>query len=161
MKNLHPRVATCDERGASLIMALVFITSLAFMALTTLDIGDSAAREDRATQTVHVDVYGGAGALDVYVNAMRSTLKWGREGLTCADLTYALSDGRKAAVSCTPVHGSGALIENGAGAYTNRIVDLVVVIDGRAAATAQVEFVDGGGASPGNVVKVRHWDSAR
>lgn len=150
-----------EERGASLIMALVFITSLSFMSLATLDVGDSAAREDRAIQAVHVEVYGGSAAMDVYVAAMRSTLTWGREGVGCADLTYTLSDARSAIVSCEPVHGSGVLIQNGAGAYTDRIVDLIATIDGSVAATGQVEFIDGGGATPGAVVRVRHWDTAR
>ena len=91
-------------------------------------------------------MYGGGGAIDVYVNAMRSTATWGRDGSACASMTIELADGRTVTVDCTPVTGSGALIVGGAGARSNRIVDLVATIASQRVAAARAEFVDGGGS---------------
>ena len=149
-----------SERGASLVLALVFITSLGFMAIISLNVADSTFRDASASQTFRSDVYGGGGAIDLYVNAMRSTATWGRDGSPCASLTTALPDGRTVSVDCTPVTGSGALIVGGAGARSNRIVDLVATIDSRQVASARAEFVDGGGSAIGSSVRLRHWITA-
>lgn len=149
-----------DEAGASLLLALVFITSLGFMALISLNIAQSTFRDDEATQTIRTDVYGGSGALDVYINAMRSTLTWGRDGSPCATMTMVLSGGQTATVACTPVTGSGALIVGGAGARSNRIVDLATTVNNQQVASARAEFVDGGGSAPGSSVLIRHWITA-
>jgi hypothetical protein len=149
-----------SERGASLILALVFITSLGFMAIISLNVAETSFRDDSASQTFRSDVYGGGGALDVYVNAMRSTATWGRDGSACASMTTALPDGRTVTVDCTPVTGSGALIVGGAGARSNRIVDLTATIDSRQVASARAEFVDGGGSAVGTSIRVRHWITA-
>ena len=154
------RVRTGHERGASLIFALVFITCLGFMALISLNVANSAFRDDEATQTVRADVYSGGGGIDVYINAMRSTLTWGRDGSSCTSLTMGLPDGRTVTVDCTPVYGSGALIVGGAGARSNRIVDLTATIDSQQVASARAEFVDGGGSTVGASVRIRHWITA-
>jgi hypothetical protein len=148
------------ERGASLVLALVFITSLGFMAIVSLNVAETSFRDDGASQTFRLDVYGGGGALDVYINAMRSTATWGRDGNACASMTMPLPDGRTATVDCTPVTGSGALIVGGAGARSNRIVDLVTTIDSRQVASARAEFVDGGGSAVGSSIRLRHWITA-
>jgi hypothetical protein len=149
-----------EETGASLLLALVFITCLGFMAIISLNIAESSFRNDQASQTLRADVYGGSGALDVYINAMRSTLAWGRDGSPCAGMTMALPDGQSVTVACAPVTGSGALIVGGAGARSNRIVDLTATIDSQQVASARAEFVDGGGSSPGASVQIRHWITA-
>jgi hypothetical protein len=154
------RLRDRDEVGASLILALIFITCLGFMAVISLNVAESSFRDDQASQTFRSDVYGGGGAIDVYVNAMRSTITWGRDGNACASMTMTLPDGRTVTVDCTPVTGSGALIVGGAGARSNRIVDLVASIGGRQVATARAEFVDGGGSSVGSSIKVRDWITA-
>jgi len=149
-----------NERGASLILALVFITCLGFMAGVSLNVAESTFRDDQASQSFRSDVYGGGGAIDVYINAMRSTATWGREGSACPDLTMTLVDGRTVTVNCVPVNGSGALIVGGAGARSNRIVDLYATIANRRVASARPEFVDGGGSSIGSSVRIRHWITA-
>jgi hypothetical protein len=65
-----------------------------------------------------------------------------------------------ATVACTPVTGSGALIVGGAGARSNRIVDLVATVDGRRVASARAEFIDGGGSAVGQQVRIRHWNAS-
>ena len=92
-----------SERGASLILALVFVTCLGFMATVSLSVAESAFRDDQASQVFKSDVYGGGGAIDVYVNAMRSTATWGRDGSACASMTMALQNGQTVTVDCTPV----------------------------------------------------------
>ncbi len=151
------RLRLRTDAGASLVLALVFITSLGCMGLATLDLANESFREDRATQAFHSAVYGGGGALDAAANAKRSDLAWGREGAPCSGLSMAADDGATVIVQCTPVHGSGALIVGGAGARSDRVVDLAAVIGGTRVARARVEFVDGGGNSSGAVVRVRNW----
>ncbi len=154
--------ASCSshERGASLILALVFITALGFVALISLNVANTTLRDDQANQTLRADIYEASGAIDVYVNAMRATATWGRDGGACAALTTTFIAGRTITVSCTPVNGSGAVIVGGAGARSNRIVDLAATIGGRRVAAARAEFVDGGGSTPGASVRIRSWITA-
>jgi hypothetical protein len=154
------RLPERNERGASLILALVFVTCLGFMAVISLNVANSSFRDDAASQSFRASVYGGGGAIDVYVNAMRSTATWGRDGSACTSMTMPLPDGRTVALDCTPVNGSGALIVGGAGARSNRIVDLAASINGQRVASARAEFVDGGGSSIGSSVRIRHWITA-
>jgi hypothetical protein len=149
-----------DEAGASLLLALVFITCLGFMALISLNVAESSFRDDGASQTFRADVYGGSGAIDVYINAMRFTLTWGRDGSACANLTMVLPQQQTVTVTCAPVTGSGALIVGGAGARSNRIVDLAATISSQQVASARAEFVDGGGSSAGSSILIRHWITA-
>ncbi len=149
-----------SERGASLTLALVFITALGFIGLTTLSVANSTLRDDQANLEIRNDVYGAGGAIDVYINAMRSTATWGRDGDACAPLTTTFAAGRTITVTCTPVADSGALIVGGAGARSNRVVDLAATIDGRRVASARAEFVDGGGSTPGASVRIRSWITA-
>ncbi len=149
-----------SERGASLILALIFVSCLGFMAVISLNVAESSFRDDAASQAFRADVYGGGGAIDVYVNAMRSTDTWGREGSACSSMTMALPDGRLVTVECAPVNGSGDLIVGGAGARSNRIVDLAASVASQRVASARAEFVDGGGSSVGSAVRIRHWITA-
>lgn len=149
-----------NERGGSLILALVFITCLGFMGIVSLNVAESSFRDDGASQTFRADVYGGGGAIDVYVNAMRSTITWGRDGTSCASASMVLTSGQSVQVACTPVNGSGALIVGGAGARSNRIVDLDATVNGQRVASARAEFVDGGGSTVGSAVQIRHWITA-
>lgn len=148
------------EAGASLTLALVFITALGFIGLTTLSVANSTLRDDHANRTIRDDVYGAGGAIDVYINAMRATPTWGRDGSPCAALTTTFVAGRTITVTCTPVTNSGALIVGGAGARSNRVVDLAATIGGRRLAAARAEFVDGGGSTPGASVRIRNWITA-
>ena len=75
-------------------------------------------------------------------------------------MTTALPDGRTVAVVCTPVTGSGALIVGGAGARSNRIVDLAASVNGQQVASARAEFVDGGGSTIGSSIRIPHWITA-
>src|SRR5450432_1026024 len=100
------------------------------MAGVSLNVAESSFRDDGASQTFRADVYGGGGAIDVYVNAMRSTITWGRDGSSCTSASMVLPNGQTVQVACTPVNGSGALIVGGAGARSNRIVDLDATISG-------------------------------
>jgi hypothetical protein len=155
-----PRARHREDVGASLILALIFITCLGFIAIVALNVAESSFRDQGASRTFRSNVYGGGGALDVYINAMRSTVTWGRDGSACASMTTTLPDGRSVSVDCTPVNGSGALIVGGAGARSNRIVDLVATIAGQRVASARAEFVDGGGSSVGSSIVVRQWITA-
>ncbi len=154
------RLRPFTQRGASLTLALVFITALGFIGLTTLSVANSTLRDDQANVELRNDVYGASGAIDVYINAMRSTATWGRDGSACASLTTTFVAGRTITVDCTPVGDSGALIVGGAGARSNRVVDLTATIAGRRLASARAEFVDGGGSTPGASVRIRNWITA-
>jgi hypothetical protein len=149
-----------SERGASLILALVFTACLGFMGTVLVKLGDSSFRNNAVSNELRADVYGASGAIDVYVNAMRSSASWGRDSAPCDSMTLAVEETRMATVACTPVTGSGALIVGGAGARSNRIVDLVATVDGRRVASARAEFIDGGGSAVGQQVRIRHWNAS-
>jgi hypothetical protein len=149
-----------SESGASLILALVFTACLGFMGTVLVKLGDTSFRNNSASNELRADVYGASGAIDVYVNAMRSSASWGRENSPCDSLTLVVEETRTATVECTPVTGSGALIVGGAGARSNRIVDLVATVDGARTASARAEFIDGGGSTMGQEVRIRHWNAS-
>ena len=142
-----------------MILTLIFITCLGFMAIISLNVAESTFRDASASQTFRSGDYGGSGAIDVYVNTMRSTATWGRDGSACAGLTTVLPDGSTVTVACTPVTGSGALT-SAAPVRSNRIVDLVATIGSTQVASARAEFVDGGGSTVGSSVMIRHWITA-
>ena len=160
LRQLTRRARGRNDDGASLILALIFITCLGFIAVVALNVAESSFRDEGASQAFRSDTYGGGGAIDIYINAMRSTATWGRDGSACASMSTALPDGRTVTVDCTPVNGSGALIVGGAGARSNRIVDLAATIASQRVASARAEFIDGGGASVGASVAIRHWITA-
>ncbi len=145
------------EDGAALVLALVFVSAVAFIGIASLEMAGESFREDRAVQTARAALYDAGGALDTEVVAMRGDATWGRDGLPCAGLSLAMDDGALVQVTCAPVHASGAPIVGGLGARADRVVDLVASIGGVRSARERVEFVDAGGSQPGGVVRVRNW----
>jgi hypothetical protein len=109
---------------------------------------------------VRTELYGASGALDVLVAAMRGDVAWGRDGGACAGLSMTAGTGPVVQASCTPVPGSGAPIVGGLGARADRVVDLVATIGGRRVARERVDIVDGGGSTPGTVIRVRNWTTS-
>jgi hypothetical protein len=157
---MNRRRRVMEQSGTALLLALVFIGAIGAIGLASLDAADESFREDRAAQTFRTEIYSGGGALDALVAAMRADGAWGRDGGACPGLTAATPDGAEITVACTPLPGSGALVVGGLGARADRVVDLAADIGGRRAARERVEFVDGGGNSPGAIVRVRNWTVA-
>jgi hypothetical protein len=109
------------ERGSSLIIALVFILVFGLSIVASLTYANTSFLQDSAHRQARDAIAGADGAVKTLINAMRSTLTWGRFGQTCDGLTYTLADGRTATVTCTPDSGSGA-ITGGVAAPTKALV---------------------------------------
>lgn len=98
-----------DERGASMIMALVFVTVFGMTMAATLGYADQGFRTDRAVQERQSSLYGAGGALDTAIGAMRADLEWGAADAACATVPVVLMDGRRAEVTCTARGDAGAV----------------------------------------------------
>lgn len=96
-----------DERGASMLLALVFVTVFGMASAATLTYADTALRTNQATQQRQAVLYNANGAVDTAINAMRPVHAWGRDGLACAGVDVSFEDGMSGAVACTPQSGSG------------------------------------------------------
>lgn len=97
-----------DDRGASMILALVFVTIFGMTMAATLGYADTAFRTNQVTQQRQAALYNANGALDTAIQAMRPELEWGRDGLACAGVNVTVAGGATASVACTPQTGSGA-----------------------------------------------------
>ena len=154
------RRRTRDQRGNSLILALLFITSIGFLIGVSLDYAFASLRQGASNRDAQVARYGAFGAIDVMVAAMRQDTTWGRDGASCQAVTLPLSGGRDALASCLPASGSGALLTDGSGARANRVVDVVASVDGIPLVHARVTINDGAGSVPAATVAVREVSSA-
>ncbi len=103
----HVRRGRHDERGASMILALVFVTVFGMASAATLTYADTALRTNQATQQRQAVLYNANGAIDTAINAMRPIHAWGRDGLACAGVDVNFEDDTSGAVACTPQAGSG------------------------------------------------------
>jgi hypothetical protein len=109
-----------EQRGSSLIFALIFVMIFGLAISATLDYADTSFKQDNANRSAR-DAYSGAdAATQTLINAMRKQVAWGRAGSSCNGLTYTLPDGRTATVSCAPEAGSGATIAGNAGATVGK-----------------------------------------
>ena len=142
-----------EETGASLLLALVFITCLGFMAIISLNIAESSFRDDQASQTLRADVYGGSGALDVYINAMRSTAHLGSRRQPVREHDDGPS---RRAVGHRRLHsGDGQRRPDRRRRRCPLEPDRrsAATVDSQQVASARAEFVDGGGVLGGASVR--------
>ena len=107
-----------NDRGASLIIALVFVSAFSVAIIASLDYAQTSFRQDAKIKSARDAQAAADSSTQTLINAMRHTVTWGRQGSTCAGATYTLSDGRSASVTCTPESGSGASIAGNAAATT-------------------------------------------
>ncbi len=149
-----------DERGASLILALMFVTSIAFMLAASMDFASASFTNARHTVAFRGGLGAAEGAANVLIASMRNDATKGRFGIACSSASLATGDGRTATAVCTPVQGSGALIAGGSGARANRVVDIAASIGSTVIVRTRVVFIDNGGIQPGASVSVREWSSA-
>jgi hypothetical protein len=91
------------------------------------------------TASIGVDVRGGAVAQFNRGTIARSVYTWGSQ-------------------TVGPVFSTG--FDGGTGGYANRLVVLVVTLEGQRVGRAKVEFEDGLGADPGTSVTVLEWSTA-
>ena len=149
-----------DERGASLILALMFVTSIAFMLAASLDFATASFSQSNQTLAFRGGLGAGEGAIDVLVASMRSDATLGRMGVACPGASLAVGDGRFANAACIPAQGSGTLLTGGSGARANRVVDVTASVGPTVIIRARVVFLDNGGSQPGLSVQIREWSSA-
>jgi hypothetical protein len=153
----HVRTARRDQRGNSLLLALLFVSSISFLGGVSLDYAFSTIRQDAADQSVQLGKYGAAGAVDELIAAMRNDLTWGRDGSPCASVSLTLSDGRTVTAACTPMSGSGVLLADGTGARANRVVDIVASVAGVPYLHSRVTLNDAAGSIAAANVAIREW----
>ena len=156
----NSRVRARDERGASLILALMFVTSIAFMLAASLDFAQASFSQSNQTIVFRGGLGAAEGAIDVLLASMRGDAALGRIGNACPSATLATGDGRVATASCVPVQGSGAVLTGGSGARANRVVDVTSTIGSTTLVRSRVVFIDNGGSQPGTAVQIREWSSA-
>ncbi len=149
-----------SEAGASLILALMFTTAIAFMIAASLDFANSSFGQSNGQTRSRNGAYAAEGSVRTLIAAMRSDAAWGRAETSCNGATLDVGDGRTAATSCSPEPGSGALINSGSGARANRVVNLAGTIDEVTVVRARVLFLDGGGNDPGRKVEILEWSAA-
>lgn len=153
-------LSTRNERGASLILALMFVTSIAFMLAASMDFAAASFSNARQTVAFRGGLGAAEGSANVLIASIRSDATKGRFGVPCPSASLATGDGRTATAVCTPVQGSGALLTGGSGARANRVVDIAASIGSTVIVRARVVFNDNGGLQPGASVTVREWSSA-
>ena len=152
--------ASGNERGASLILALMFVTSIAFMLAASLDFASASFSQSNQTVAFRGGIGAAEGSVNVLVASIRGDSSKGRFGGVCPSASLATGDGRTATAVCAPVQGSGALLSGGSGARANRVVDIAATIGTTVIVRARVVLIDNGGLQAGSVVKVREWSSA-
>ncbi len=148
------------ERGNSLLLALLFITSIAFLSGVSMDYAYSTIRGGASNRDAQSARYAAAGAIDLMVQAMRADPTLGRAGATCSGVSLTLADGRVASAQCAPVAGSGALLAEGTGARANRVVDVVANVSGVPLVKARITINDAAGSMPAATVATREWIGA-
>lgn len=159
---------TRDQRGNSLILALLFITSIGFLIGVSLDYAFASLRQGASNRDAQVARYGAFGAIDLMVAAMRQDATWGRDGASCRTVTLPIAAGRNALASCLPASGSGAPLTEYCGppptqlcgARANRVVDVVASVDGIPLVHARITINDGAGSVPAATVAIREVSSA-
>ena len=149
-----------DERGASLILALMFVTSIAFMLAASLDFATASVSQSNQTLAFRGGLGAAEGSIDVLVVSMRSDATLGRFGVACPGASLAVGDGRFATAACVPAQGSGTLLTGGSGARANRVVDVTASVGTTVIIRARVVFLDSGGSKPGSSVQILEWSSA-
>ncbi len=149
-----------SERGASLILALMFTTSVAFMIAASLDFAASSFGQSTGQTRFRSGIYAAEGSVRTLIEAMRGDAAWGRAGPACGGLTLPVGDGRSAVAACVPAPGSGATLGGGSGSRANRVVELTGTIGTNLIVRARVLFNDNGGASAGTAVTIVEWSAA-
>lgn len=149
-----------DQRGNSLLLALLFITSIGFLSGVSLDYAFSTLRQSSSNRDAQSARYGAFGAIDLMVAAMRQDSTWGRDGAACNNVTLPISGGRNAIASCLPVSGSGAVLTDGSGARANRVVDVIASVNAVPLVHARITINDGAGSVPAATVAIREVSSA-
>ncbi|HEY1740007.1 MAG TPA: hypothetical protein VGI86_14930, partial [Acidimicrobiia bacterium] len=99
-----------NERGASLIIALVFVSTFSLVIVGSLSYASTSFNQATVTRNVRDASAAADAATQTLINAMRYDPTWGQDGSTCAGATYSVGDGRTATVTCAPESGSGAAI---------------------------------------------------
>jgi len=149
-----------SERGNSLLLAMLFVISIAFIGGVSMEYAFSTIRDNVNTRDAQAARYGAAGAVDLMVAAMRNSLSWGRDGQSCPSVSLTLSDGRTATATCAPVTGSGELLAEGNGARASRVVDVVATVGGVPFVKSRITLNDAAGSHAAANVVTREWDSA-
>jgi hypothetical protein len=153
------RSARGDQRGNSLLLALLFVSSISFLGGVSLDYAFSTIRQAAADKDAQAARYAAGGAVDEMVAAMRADLTWGRDGSACGSVSLTMSDGRTATAACTPISGSGSLLADGTGARANRVVDVLASVQGVPYVKARITLNDAAGSIPAANVAIREWIS--
>ena len=106
------------ERGASLIIALVFVSTFSLVIVGSLGYASTSFNQAAVTRSVRDASAAADASTQTLINAMRYSVAWGRYGSSCPGATYSVGDGRTATVTCTPESGSGASISGNSSATT-------------------------------------------
>ncbi|HEY3834490.1 MAG TPA: hypothetical protein VGO03_19510 [Acidimicrobiia bacterium] len=107
-----------NERGASLIIALVFVSTFSLVIVGSLNYASNSYNQATVTRSVRDASAAADAATQTLINAMRYDINWGQDGSSCAGATYSVGDGRTATVSCSPESGSGGAISGNSSATT-------------------------------------------
>ncbi len=114
------------ERGASLIIALVFVSAFSLVTVASLNYASTSYKQSNATRSARDAAAAAEAATQTLINAMRYDITWGRDGSSCSGVTYSVGDGRTATVTCAPESGSGAAIDGNPAATTGMLADPLV-----------------------------------
>ena len=99
------------DAGASLIIALAFMTFLGLVVGALLTHGGTSLRGTKATMTRAGQVYDVDGALQTAVNQIRNSDYNNDVGQTCGTLSFPRPAGTAVSVTCAPRAGTGAASE--------------------------------------------------
>ena len=106
-----PHRAPTSEAGASLIIALAFMTFLGLVVGGLLTYSATSLRGTKATRLRASQVYDVDGALKTAVNQVRNSAYNNDAGQTCNDLSFPRADGTAVTVTCKAGAGTGGASE--------------------------------------------------
>lgn len=98
--------ATSPERGASLILALAFLTLFGVAIAALLSFAQTAFMANTSVHKQGESQYATAGAIDTEIQRLRNDVTQGVDGGACASLALAQA-ATSATASCVPQPGSG------------------------------------------------------
>lgn len=93
-----------DERGASLIMALVFVTIFTAIAVAILDQASTGLIATERYRELRTSVYAADGGVDAAIEVVRADPLLGAVGGTCPPFTTVV--GESVSVTCSNVNAS-------------------------------------------------------